>query len=366
MAEQRVISKEFVLEKLKEFGYNPLEIKEITGGSNHFIFDVKLPDKEVIVKLAKLRDMGSDNHEEQTDTLFGGKLSPQREQYIINEIKSSGAHAPAMYGIYQTQHGQLQVREKLFGNDAFEHIKQRGFKLTDYLDFIKNVASELGKLHCLRYPSFGNIMPDEIEPQGITNFADRSHMLNNRIIERCREKNYFEGDEEKLIVYFFENATEKLRPLMDRVTRAPTMVITDLHMGNFLVDDNNMPTGFFDIESAQAAPCEYELFALRFFVFNIFSEKEFKEGEKVFFEEYCRYNKNFTLDADSDSLIDYFSACRLLEISQSYWGYVDGIRDFWGAKYKAILINYIKTGRIDYAALGDILRERDGTPKGAN
>ena len=41
---------------------------------------------------------------------------------------------------------------------------------------------------------------------------------------------------------------------------------------------------------------------------------------------------------------------------------VDAVRDTWGERMKALLLRYLETGEIDYPALGQLWRQRDGQP----
>ena len=56
------------------------------------------------------------------------------------------------------------------------------------------------------------------------------------------------------------------------------------------------------------------------------------------------------------------AGCRLLELAQSYWGYIDGIRDSWGQEMKRLLLAYMDSGRVDYNAIGAVWRQRDHQP----
>ncbi len=88
------------------------------------------------------------------------------------------------------------------------------------------------------------------------------------------------------------------------------------------------------------------------------------EAESAFFKGYAENGGKYTPSSPADEKsIDFLAGCRLLELSESYWGVKDGIRDTWGQRMKELLSDYMDTGQIDYLAVGDIWRQRDGQPK---
>ena len=56
-----------------------------------------------------------------------------------------------------------------------------------------------------------------------------------------------------------------------------------MHAENFYVDHFGKPSGYFDLESAQAAPAALEFYGFRFFLFNFYDEECFKAAEGAFF-----------------------------------------------------------------------------------
>ena len=52
----------------------------------------------------------------------------------------------------------------------------------------------------------------------------------------------------------------------------------------------------------------------------------------------------------------------MLELSESYFGVKDGLRDNWSNRFKALLWQAIGADRVDYMGVGDILREKTGQP----
>ena len=362
----KTISENTVLKALKENKFNIESIKTLTGGSNHYVFAAKtIEGKDIIIKFPKIRETElafTDGHK---DTLFGGQLSLERESYLFDLVRNAGLPAPEVYGIYPTDQGDCIVVECSPGCNLMDYMENHSHSLDVFLDIMKSLANDFRLLHKTRYKSFGNIMEDsEIEPAGVSNFADRYLPINDMILERCLAKGGIDEKEHKQLKSFFDGKFKSFRKRLDIKNSPPTLVITDMHGDNFFVKDNKV-SGYFDVESSQAAPLEYELYGLRFFVFNYYNTKEFDLAERDFWLEYSQGQIECP-DEETDCLIDFFSACRLLEIFQSYWGHIDGIRDTWGVRIKTILFDYVNTGHIDYIALGAIWRERDKQPLNAN
>jgi len=112
-----------------------------------------------------------------------------------------------------------------------------------------------------------------------------------------------------------------------------------------------------------AAPALLEYYGFRFFLFNFYDDNTFQEAEDAFFSEYQKAGGRFPVQtAREDKVVDFFAACRLLELSESYWGYIDGIRDSWGERMKALLLRYVKEEKVAYQSVGEIWRMRDHQP----
>jgi len=230
------------------------------------------------------------------------------------------------------------------------------------------LGQDFAKVHQLRFPSFGDIQgPEEIEPVGITNFADRFSAIMERRVSRAEKKGALTAGEADCARQFFLNAFDSLRPLLEWDVKPPTMVFTDMHADNFFVDENGRPSGFFDLESSQAAPAELEFYGLRFFLFNYYDQATFQEAEAAFFTGYEEMGGAFAPKTHEDhKLIDLLAGCRLLELTESYWGYIDGLRDNWAVEIKAILMDYLETETVNYVALADVFRAKTGQPKQPN
>lgn len=361
-----VISDETVRDVLKMNGFTIKSLITLTGGSNHFVFACEtLEGKELIIKFPRIRETELAFSAGNKDTLFGGELSLEREAYLFDLIRNSGLPTPKVFGVYPTPQGDCIIVERSPGCNMIDYMVTHHHSLKIFLKLMENLGSDFNHLHKTHFPSFGNIMVDSvIEPLGITNFVERYLSINDMLLSKCLAKGGLSKEEHGLVKTFFEARFESYRHRLDIGNSPATLVITDMHGDNFFVKDNKS-SGYFDVESSQSAPSEYELYGFRFFVFNYYSKTEYDLAQKQFWLAYTQ-GKSDAPNEETDQLIDFFSACRLLEIFQSYWGHIDGLRDTWGQRIKAILFNYIESGQLDYIQLGSIWRERDQQPLIAN
>ena len=346
-------------------GYQPASLTAIQEGSNHDVFDVLLEDgRSVICKFAKVRHTELGIAAANTDTLFGGRLSLDREAHLLSMAKEQGGlPVPKVFGTHDSPLGKFIMVEKCPGISFTASQKAHGYRLDFFLSSLRALGADFGKLHRnIQFSSFGNIMSDCIEP-GTANFADRFLSVTEMRIDRAVRKGTFTPAETEQVRSFFHSRFEELRPRLTVEAAPPVMVFTDMHGENFFVDENGVPSGYFDLESSQAAPAALEFYGFRFFLFTFYDQETFAKAEEAFFSGYRAAGGPFAPKDDmDDALIRLLAGCRLLELAQSYWGYVDGIRDNWAQEMKDLLFQYMERDVVDYSALGAIWRERDGQP----
>ena len=351
---------------LEGCGYKIEAIRQINEGSNHFVFDVMLSgNRPAICKFAKIRETEEGLYEGNKDTLFGGELSLGREAYLFRMIrKEAGVPTPEVYGVHESPYGKFILLERMDGISQKECMVRSGFSKKMFLDSMEFLGRDFAKIQNITFPTFGNIMEDSvIEPSGMNNFSDRFLQVVDMRIERCIQKQVFTPEETVKVTEFFHDMLERLRSHFDAKVTPPVLVFTDMHAENFFTDEKGVPTGYFDLESAQAAPAALEFYGFRFFLYNFYDSACFKEAEQAFFQGYQAAGGKYapSCQADEDA-INFLAGCRLLELAQSYWGYIDGIRDTWGQDMKDLLFSYMKTGSIDYDAVGAVWRQRDRQP----
>lgn len=351
---------------LRKAGYPVCILTAIQEGSNHNVFDATLENgSSLICKFAKIRKTEQGIADANRDTLFGGRLSLDREAYLLSLARQTGKlPVPEVYGTHDSPLGRFIALEKSPGISFTAWQRTQNYRLAPYLESLRALGRDFGRLHrSVRLPTFGDIIAHNVIEPGCNNFADRFEAVTEMRIARGEQKGTFSTGEAKQIRVFFRSAFETLRPGLTAEAAPPVMVFTDLHGENYFVDANGIPSGYFDLESAQAAPAALEFYGFRFFLFNMYDEDTFKKAEAAFFAGYRSAGGPFPpKTAQSEALIQLLSACRLLELAQSYWGVEDSIRNTWGQRMKELLFRYMSEKVIDYSALGAIWRERDGQP----
>lgn len=350
---------------LIQAGFSPKNIHYIPEGSNHEVFLITMDDgKEKILKLPSQRYTEDNGHK---DTLFGGELSLKRESALYHLARNAGVPAPEVFS-WSPANPAYILMEKMPGKSYVSFLEESNFSKKAFLASLSALGEDFAKIHKLRFDSFGDIQgTDEISPAGFNNFADRFGSIMEMRIDKAEKKGALLAEEATGARRFFRHEFESLRPNLDKGAKPPTMVFTDMHADNFFVDETGKPSGYFDLESAQAAPAELEFYGFRFFLFNYYDQATFAEAEAAFFKGYENAGGDFAPKTKEDhQLIDLLAGCRLLELTESYWGYIDGLRDNWAVQIKAILMAYLDSGVVDYVSLADVFRPKTGQPKQPN
>lgn len=369
MAALLEVHKDSAAAALRANGRRVQQIRAIQEGANHYVFDVIFDDDEgscaAICKFPKIRLTEQGITAENRDTLFDGPLSLERESAVFQIVREKAfLPAPKVYAIESSALGNYILLEKMPGLSHKAFLKRRNYTLDAFLQSLCFLAEDFAKLHrALHFDRYGDfISPGRIEP-GNRNFADRFLAVTRMRLQKARRKAMLGEKEAQGIDNFFTRKFEEYRPRLGIEAAPATLVFTDMHGENFFVDENGKPSGYFDLESAQAAPAALEFYGLYFFLFNFFDEITFHKAEAAFFGAYEKAGGPWPpRNREDHDCIDLLAASRLLEISQSYWGYTDGLRDTWGERIFQLLQNYIQTGNLDYPALGRIWRERDRQP----
>ena len=360
------ITADIASQALSSEGYSFSRIEQIHEGSNHYIFRVYLSNGDIaICKFAKSRVTELGIVPPQTDTLFGGALSLERESYLFSMVRNeTSVPTPRVFGRHESKYGEFILIEALPGVSQKQYLRNTGYSGSAFLNSLRLLGQDFAAIQRIRFPSFGNIMVDgQIEPAGLYNFADRWNSILKMHISSCIQKGALTEKEAYTVQDVFFDILDSMRPELNADVAIPVLNFTDMHAENFFVDDSGKPSGYFDLESAQAAPAALEFYAFRFFLFNFYRDEWFEKAEHSFFEGYKEKGGLYTPQSKPDhQLIDFFAACRLLELTNSYWGYVDGIRDSWGYDMKRILVRYMDTGDVDYNAIGAIWQQRDHQP----
>jgi hypothetical protein len=298
-------------EALASSGYHFSSITQINEGSNHYIFRVVLADGRIaICKFARTRSTEEGITPPHTDTLFGGALSLERESNLFSMVREkTGVPTPRVYGLHASKFGDFLIIEALPGVSYGHYLRNSGYSSRAYLHSLRLLGRDFAAVQRVRFPSFGNIMGNEtIEPTGLTNFADRWRSILDTRIACCVRKGALLPDEERSVRRAFTGALEAMRPQLEAKSCVPVLNFTDMHAENFFVDETGAPSGYFDLESAQAAPAALEFYGFRFFLFNYYRGEWFERAERAFFEGYEENGGLYAPDSDFDhELIDYLA-----------------------------------------------------------
>lgn len=356
-------------EAMIEAGYLVSDIQAINEGSNHYVFKVDLQTQEkVICKFVKIRSNENVDINELYDTMFHGKISLDREVALFKIARDAGLCAPQVYGIHQSSLGQFLVLERMPGISFTSYIKNHDYHEDVVMKAIEYLAQDMAKLHQRSFVSYGNLMDEEcVIPCGITNYKDYFLDIALNHVKRAHEIGMLDDSEAKYYTTFIDQRFDDFKDCLSTKKYPPVMAFTDMHGENFFVDETGKPSGFFDLESSQAACAALEFYGFRFFLFSMFDHEAYEKLDSHFFSSYTKAHGPYAPTSIHESdYIDFMSALRLLELAQSYWGYIDGIRDSWGLRFKQLFIDYMETHSIAYEKIGDIFRDRDHQPNHLN
>ena len=338
--------------KIEKCGYSVESIQLIPEGSNHYIFDVKTKDNSVIARFKR-----NLNGAVKRDNLFGGVTNIDRESEIYKILTNVGLPAPR---IIKKQTDFLIV-EKLPGLLWREYMEFSDFHKDKFLISMYELGKTIAKVQKIKFESYGDIMSEsKVYPQYFSNFVDRfSAVMQMRIFHAARKKVFSRTEIQILKKKFITNCIVLKTTLSEKTD--PVMVLTDLHADNFLVDEYGKPSGFFDLESCQAAHPALEIYGLKFFLFNYFDKVAFKQAEKSFFSGFHEAGGSYDYKASVNIKLEKFLAAgRLLELAESYHGINDGLRDSWSTSFKNLLWKYIYRDEIEYLNIGNIFRAKTG------
>ncbi len=163
-------------EALEKKGHKVDSIARIPEGANHYVFDVTLQNgTNAIAKFAATRYTEEGLVASGTDTLFGGRLTLDREAAIFDMTRNEAKlPAPMVYASHRCAGGDFLLLEKLEGTSFTKYLKNCHYSMNAFLKTMEYLGADIAKAQSVRFNSFGNIMArDEIEPSDIRNFADR-------------------------------------------------------------------------------------------------------------------------------------------------------------------------------------------------
>lgn len=321
-------------------------IKRIPEGANHFVFDVKLDNGEQAIAR-----FGS-GRQHKRDSLFGGLLCRHREESNIILIRQIGLPAPAV--LFASE--EFMLVEKLPGLLWNEYLEKNHHTLEACSKSLKKLGNWIGQLqNSAKASIFGDADGCDVSGLSRNTFADR--MLDVLEYRMRNIEGIFSRDEAAEILRFFQTRLEAEKA--DKAT--PLFVFTDMHPMNFLVAEDGQPTGFFDLETCQYAHPALEMYGIRLFLFNYYSNTS--AAEKAFFDGFMEGGGSYDPELHENRKLETtLGLMRLLELTVSYKGVNDGLRNTWSNRFKKLFLDGIAGNEMDWNGAADILREKTQQP----
>lgn len=352
---------------LGKHGYTVLRLRLIPEGSNHYIYSLLIDDgngnqQPAVVKFRKVRIEGTENR----DTLFGGPLSMKREADLYRLVRDiADLPAPKIYASQEEGESAFILAEKLPGELWCDYISRTGHRMSCFTKSMRHLGRLLASCQCTTFSSFGDIIDEKnVHPGTFMNFADRFLSIYEFRMNRALKREVFSISEFGKIDSWIRFQFADLKPFLSREEAVPVLVLTDLHGMNFLVDGNGVPTGFFDLESCQAAHPAMEIYGLAFFMFNYYKgRKAFSAARKAFFRGMKEGGSDYDPKSEVNiKLEQLLSTCRVLELAESYFQVKDGLRDSWSERFRSIIFEIIEGEEVNYEEIGAIQREKTQQP----
>jgi Phosphotransferase enzyme family len=350
---------------LKNHGFSIRRIHYIPEGSNHYVFDLTLDDESRrIVKFKKKSSLSAVTR----DSLYGGIVSMEREAALYRLVREeAGLPSPEIFSsIAESSYAFLMV-DHLPGKLWCTYMEDTGHSRKLFLSSMKRLGKDIARVQDVTFPGYGDVQgPHFVLPEAIRLFADRFRKVYEMRLDRCQRRNVLTPDQVKLVNQWFKKEFTVLKNEEISASPAlkPVLVLTDMHGDNFLVDDKGNPTGYFDLESCQAAHPALEFYGLKFFLFNYYDASSFKDSVSAFFEGFHEAGGQYDpYDPFNKRWENLLAACRVLELAESYHDIHDGIRDEWSRRFKNLLFQVIQEGVVDYMEVGKIFREKNKQPR---
>ncbi|MCK5842414.1 MAG: phosphotransferase [Candidatus Sabulitectum sp.] len=321
-------------------------IRRIPEGANHFVFDVTLDNGEQAIAR-----FGS-GRQHKRDSLFGGLLCRHREESNINRIREIGLPAPVI--LFTSE--EFMLVEKLPGLLWNEYLEKNQHTLEACSKSLKSLGKSIAQLQrSANASSFGDADGREVSGRSRKIFAMR--MLDVLEYRMRNSSRVFSKGEAVDISHYFQTHLETGRT----DEPPPSFVMTDMHPMNFLVGEDGQPTGFFDLETCQYAHPALEMYGIRLFLFNYYSN--IHTAEKAFFNSFREEGGCYDPELPrSKELETVLGLMRLLELTISYMDVDDGLRNSWSSRFKILLFKGIAGNNMDWSGAADILREKTQQP----
>ncbi len=375
--EEHTIENTLALDCLLKAGYAADSIERIPEGNSHYNFNVRLDSgDEVIAKFDKPHRFSPDGRKR--DYHYNGELSLEREASLCSLVrKKVGLPAPEIKGIHQVQvHDQehkFLVVEKMPGQLWDRFIHQNDYSLEKYLKSLEYLGADIAQVQQFQFRSYGDVMgEDNVEPQGILDFAERLSQITDLKLQRARQAQSLGEREMGEVSAYFAGHIRQLDGELKKQSKhksknqedSPVLVLTDLHPRNFLVDEKGKPSGYIDLEFCQSGHPSLEFYLAGLQFFNYFNQNTFEAARKSFFQGFTAQGGSYALDDPLNQQLEkVLCAQHMLAAVTAYHRVKDGLRDTWSQRFKELLFHAINDNEVDYIGFADIIREKMKQPK---
>ena len=334
---------------IEKIGFRVRDISKINEGNHHYNFLIGLNNgKKKVVRFGK----------SQKDPTYGGKLSLEREKYLCGLAREIGLRSPEMNGPYEIDDQKFLIAEKLPGVKWNTYLENHNHSLNTYLQSMRKLGGELAKAHSLTYDSFGDIMQQGIVTpnNNNNNFATRLEQIIDWKLRRMNESPAFTDSEQRIVINYLKKGVEQIRnePLKS------SFLITDLHPGNILVDEEG-DFSWPDLEWCQASPPQLDMYLTHSLFTAYFDTPTFSLAKDALFEGYHKFGGEYD-QINSQNLELIMRICHTTGSVVNYHNQ-DGFRKNWSKDFKEILFNMIESGDPNYVEHSDVFRSKTGQPK---
>lgn len=349
---------------VESVGYRVESTILIPEGRSHDNFIVTLVDgSPMVARFEKPQTLNSADGVRR-DFHFNGPLSLERERNLMELVRERGLPAPRVYGLYQNEHGSFLLVERLPGVYWSDFLAQSNYSLELYLRSLSYLGMDLALAHRAQFDSWGNVISRGlVNPGTFYNYPDRIRTTFETKLARAKQAESLSDEQLQRIDNHFQTELASLSQLMVGSKHKPVLILTDIHPMNFFVDTEGKPSGYFDLESCQAALPALEINMLRTTLLNYF-EGFSQQAEAALLSGYKKNGGEYSSEDPVNKKIEHVLGIEyLIAAITLYYNASDGLRDTWSEQFKGIMFRAIDEGMIDYQAISAVYRSKTGQPR---
>lgn len=351
---------------LEKVGYKVDTLQFIPEGTSHDIFRLRtVQGVSLIARFEKKNQEATDGI--RRDFHYNGRISLEREAFLCDLVRTKAQlPAPFVEGIYSQGEARALIVQDMSGKQWNAFIQESNYSRSAYLRSLEFLAQDLAKAQQVAFSSYGDILPETIEPKGISTFPQRLEQILQLKLKREEQKKALSSAQFREVKSYLEVQLQSMTSVTKKsvpTPETPVLVLADLHPPNFLVDEKGKPSGYVDLEFCQAGHPSLDFYMLDFQFFNYFDRSTMELSRTTFFKAFHEAGGNYNPDDPLNFSFHYLLGLgRFLTCVTGYHGLRDGQRDTWSERCKDLLFQAIKTGEVDYLEFAEIMREKTKQP----